>query len=76
MSRSQAYDVTGRSELHRVLELDVLHEDVVQPVHIRDLLQGVQHHHKETLHTVRLSQRGLIITELRKTIVFECGDKS
>ena len=56
MSRSQAYDVTGRSELHRVLELDVLHEDVVQPVHIRDLLQGVQHHHKETLHTVRLSQ--------------------
>ena len=49
VSRSQAYDVTGRSELHRVLELHVLHEDVVKPVHVRDLLQGVQHHHKETL---------------------------
>ena len=54
VSRTQAYDVTGRSELHRVLELHVLHEDVVQPVHIRDLLQGVQHHHKETLHEVGL----------------------
>ena len=79
MARAQAYDVTGGRELYRVLELHVLHEHVVQSVHVRDLLQGVQHHNKETLHTLPFSlwltsARLLIIKELSKTILLECGD--
>ena len=54
LARTQAYDVTGWSELYRVLELHILHEHIVQSVHVRDLFQGVQHHHKETLHEVGL----------------------
>ena len=57
MARAQAYDVAGGRELYGVLELHVLHEHVVQPVHVRDLLQRVQHHHEEALHTIPFSLR-------------------
>ena len=45
----QSCDITHRSKLHRVTELSVLEEDIVEPVGVGDPLQGVHHHHKDSL---------------------------
>ena len=46
---TKGHHITDRTELHRVRELSVLYEHVVQSVHVRDLLQGVEDYNKETL---------------------------
>merc|ERR1712083_52264 len=56
----QSYDITHRSELHRVTELSVLEEDIVQPVGVLDPLQGVQHHHKDSLGSYIFREEGFL----------------
>ena len=53
MAEAQGHNVTGRTEINRVGELGVLNENIVQSVRVRNLLQRVQNHNKETLDTVR-----------------------
>ena len=45
----QSYDITDWPELHRVIKLNVLEEDIVKPVAVGYPLQWVQHHHKDSL---------------------------
>ena len=55
LARAQGHHVTGRTDLNRVGELCVLNENIVQPVGVGNLLQGIENHNKDSLNTVSSS---------------------